>query len=443
VAAAPLLPAPQPPDGEHAAEPAAGCTIASAPVSAVHAMALPVRTGRHGGVWLVGGVFVAREVVLSRWGNGTTARRPWETPFDSGSDAAAVVVTAVAATTGEVAAAADVAIAPPTAVVEVPTVLPCPPSAIVDASGADVPEAREGGRSVTSDGDDSSSVGDEDRDGDDDGDRSVTESDLEQHHGLGCPASDSEIDAATEDEGEGTGDEDDDDDDEDEEEEEAAAAAMESGGESSHLVTAPAARKRAGVPTRALFVSPELRGGWEVHTRGVGSRVMAKQGYRGGVLGKRRVDGDAHTSASPLALPDSSMSIAITLGGSAPPELAAPLAAPADSLAGVSSSKEGSGDRGSRQRHSRKTRREDKPFPPTIVDSEGRLRTLDGRFVVVADSGAMPDPVSEGVRMRPHRRGIGAEGLPGGSGVGGGVGGGKPRGGGKRGGRGGRGRGRG
>ena len=101
----------------------------------------------------------------------------------------------------------------------------------------------------------------------------------------------------------------------------------------------------AGMSSSSLHVDRSLRGDWEAHTRGVGSRLLAKMGYSGGALG-RTAGGARAASTSDL-----------TGAGAAPPA------------------------------------------------SASGQRTLDGKVVVVATA-SMPEPIA--AEMRKGRVGIGA-----------------------------------
>lgn len=126
--------------------------------------------------------------------------------------------------------------------------------------------------------------------------------------------------------------------------------------------------------TRRLFVDSSLRGEWERHTTGIGSKLMAKMGYTGGHLGRGGAGESMLQSPPSLAASSSSSSSS----AASPAGAASAANATASPLLGASS-------------------------PAPVLK--------DGRVVVVAES-PMPEPISAEKRL--GRAGIGAyDGLAG------------------------------
>lgn len=132
------------------------------------------------------------------------------------------------------------------------------------------------------------------------------------------------------------------------------------------------------VQTHQLFVDSSLRGEWERHTTGIGSKLLARMGYSGGQLGSRdrtSTGGGAGAGSPGPRSPATPLRPAVTAPGSAE--------TPAGASDGAASGGGAAGADGS---------------------SALRLRK-DGR-VQVSATAPMPEPVS--AEKRTGRAGIGA-----------------------------------
>jgi len=144
----------------------------------------------------------------------------------------------------------------------------------------------------------------------------------------------------------------------------------------------------AALSVHALYVAAELRGEWESHTRGIGSKLITKMGYTGGTLGR-------HHPATPAASAGAGSAVA---GGSPARSSAAatPMTPPSR---GKRRADVTSGRRGAFSRAEVGAQR---------ALAAGDTTTPDGRTIVRA-SAEMPAPI-EAV-PRKHRLGLGALAL--------------------------------